>query len=93
MPATFKIVGSFALRSRKQFVAFGDLLHGEIARGMKFTVPKGDARMSGKVAAIEYVDFMSMHESHPALVLHCETAEELDAWRDLLSEGLVLSLE
>jgi hypothetical protein len=93
MPATFKIVGAFTLRSRKQLVAFGDLLHGEIARGMKLTVLKGDVPMTAQVAAIEYVDIMTRHESHPALVIQNEDPEALETWRQLLVEGQVLSLE
>jgi hypothetical protein len=93
MPATFKIVGVFTLRSRKQLVAFGDIQHGELARGMKFTVPKGDGQLTGQVASLEYVDMMSRHEGHPAVVLHCEQPEELETWRELLNEGVVLSLE
>jgi hypothetical protein len=89
---TFKIVGVFTLRAQKQVVAFGDVLHGALERGMKFSVPKGEGQMTGQVAAIEYVDLMARHEGHPALVLHCERPEELETWRELLSEGRVLSL-
>lgn len=94
MPATFKVVGTLALRSRKQFIIFGDLIDGEIARGMKFDTPTdGGTHVHGKVDSIEYVDFMSLREAHPALVLHCDDEKDLDLWRDKLREGLVLALK
>ena len=93
MPATFKVIGTLALRSRKQLIVLGDLINGEIHRGMEFTAPEGDRSKAGRVDSIEFVDFMSLRPDCPALVLHCEDPKELDTWRDVLPEGLVLALE
>jgi hypothetical protein len=94
MPATFKVIGTLALRSQKQFIVLGDLIDGEIHRGMQFAVPReGAAQAAGRVDAIEFVDFMSLRADCPALVLRCEDPKEIDTWRDLLTEGLVLSLK
>jgi hypothetical protein len=93
MPATFKVIGTLALRSRKQLIVLGDLVNGEIHRGMEFTAPEGDRSKAGRVDSIEFVDFMSLRPDCPALVLHCEDPKELDAWRDVLAEGLVLALK
>lgn len=93
MPATFKVIGTLALRSRKQLIVLGDLINGEIARGMEFTVPaEGGTAMSGRVDSIEFVDFMSLRPDCPALVLHCEDPKAMDTWRDQLVEGIVLAL-
>ena len=93
MPATFKIVGTLALRSRKQLIVLGELIDGQIARGMEFAVPGQGSPRTGRVDSIEFVDFMSLRPDCPALVLHCDDPKELDTWRDLLTEGLVLSLK
>lgn len=94
MPATFKVIGTLALRSRKQLIVLGDLVNGEIHRGMEFTVPaEGATAVTGKVDSIEFVDFMSLRPDCPALVLHSDDPKGLDTWRDLLTEGLVLSLD
>jgi hypothetical protein len=94
MPATFKVVGTLALRSRKQLIVLGDLIDGEVARGMTFDTPTDSGpRVTGKVDSIEYVDFRSLRERHPAIVLHCDEEAELDIWREKLREGLVLSLK
>jgi hypothetical protein len=93
MPATFKVIGALALRSRKQLIVLGDLINGEIARGMEFTVQTPEDRQrTGRVDSIEFVDFVSLRPDCPALVLHCEDPKDIDIWRDLLTEGLVLSL-
>src|SRR5687768_8956183 len=70
MPATFKVIGTLALRSRKQLIVLGDLVNGEIHRGMEFTAPEGDRSRAGRVDSIEFVDFMSLRPDCPALVLH-----------------------
>jgi len=93
MPATFKVIGTLALRSRKQLIVLGDLLNGEIHRGMEFTAPEGDRSKGGRVDSIEFVDFMSLRPDCPALVLSCEDPKELDTWRDVLAEGLILALK
>lgn len=97
MPATFKVVGTLALRSRKQLVVFGDLLDGEIARGMELSAPaesrESRERLCGRVDSIEYVDFISLRAHYPALVLHSDEVAQIDDWHDTLTEGLVLSLK
>lgn len=92
MPAKFKVVGTLALRSRKQLIVFGDVIEGEIARGMEFSAVSAP-NATGRVDSIEFIDFRSIHESHPAIVLHCDEPEQLDLWRERLPEGLVLSLK
>ena len=92
MPATFKIFGTLVLRSRKQLIAFGDLIEGEVARGMELTAP-GEPKATRTVDAIEYVELKSLRERHPGLVLHCDDPAELDAWRDRLREGVIISLK
>ena len=97
MPATFKVVGTLALRSRKRLVVFGDLLDGEIARGMELSAPPESKEsregLCGRVASIEYVDFVSLRAHYPALVLHSEEPAQIDSWNEQLTEGLVLSLK
>lgn len=94
MPATFKVVGTLALRSRKQLIVFGDILEGDIARGMALHAPpESDVRVNARVDSIEYVDFNSLRAHYPALVLHSDEAGEIEKWRAQLTEGLVLSLE
>ena len=94
MPATFKVIGTLALRSRKQLIVLGDLVNGEIARGMEFAVAaEGVPSVTGRVDSIEFVDFMSLRPDCPALVLHCEDPKSMDTWRDVLTEGLVLALK
>jgi len=94
MPATFKVIGTLALRSRKQLIVFGDLIDGDVARGMDFTAPRqGDVQVTGHVDSIEFVDFMSLRAGCPALVLHNDDPKVLDIWRETLIEGVVLSLK
>jgi len=91
MPATFKVVGTFALRSRKQLVVFGEIVEGDIARGMELSLQGG--KDTTHVDSIEYVDFRSLKAHYPALVLHSNEAPELDAWCERLREGVVVSLK
>lgn len=91
MSATFKVVGTFALRSRKQLVVFGEIIEGDIARGMELTVPSTAA--TTRVDSIEYVDFRTLNTHYPALVLHSDADRELDAWCERLHEGAVVTLK
>ena len=92
MSATFKIFGTLVLRSRKQLIVFGDLIEGDVARGMAFA-PPDEPNAIAKVESIEYVELKSLGERHPGLVLHCDDAAQLDAWRERLREGVILSLK
>ena len=83
MPATFKIFGTLVLRSRHQIIAFGDLVDGEVARGMQFAAPD-DPNTVGKIDAIEYVELKSIGERHTGLVMRCADPTALNAWRDRL---------
>jgi hypothetical protein len=93
MPATFKVIGTLALRSRKQLIVLGDLINGEIHRGMELKAADGPSEVTGRVDSIEFVDFMSLRPDCPALVLHSDDPKTLDTWRDQLTEGLVLDLK
>jgi hypothetical protein len=91
MKATFKVAGTFELKSRSLFVVFGEIVDGELSAGMQISLPlQGELSATGTIASVEFVDFAAYGKSYPALTLHVEEPGELEIWRSIIEEGVVL---
>ena len=82
MPATFKAVETFHLKSRHLFVIYGDIVKGTVRPGMRVSLPlNGTVTIHGPIEAVEYVDVTPGERSHVALCVGFEeSAEELTFW-------------
>ena len=90
MHAKFFAVGSFLLRSRKMFVAFGDVTEGQVQPGMTLAVSLGSVSVTTKVKAVEFVDIRD--QAYTGLVFDLEDTADLEFWQSLKIGGETLEL-
>jgi hypothetical protein len=93
MPAQFHAIGTFHLRSRKIFVIYGDVLSGVVRSGMTLALPfNGSLSLSGRVAAVEFVDLVPQRRAYVGLVMAYDDPEELDIWEAVSIADEVLEI-
>ena len=91
MEATFKVAGSFELKSRGLFVVFGEIVGGVLRAGMQVSAPlQGELSVTGTIASVEFVDDRARGKGYPALTFHVDEPAELEIWRSLIEEGTLL---
>jgi len=89
LEAKFFVVGSLLMRSRKMFVAFGDVTEGHVQPGMTVVFSLGNVSVTATVKAVEFVDVRD--QAYTGLVFDCET-EDLELWQSLKIAGEILVL-
>src|SRR5262249_213924 len=89
MPARLRVVHVFQITHRGRVVA-GDILDGVVRRGMLAGPEADPSAGSWLVTSVSFVERLSTHESHVALVL--ADAPPLDELRLLLPQGAVVAI-
>jgi hypothetical protein len=92
MSATFRVEDSFYLAPRRAYVLRGQILAGEVRRGMFVRVGLNDGvDISAPIDAVEFVDRPG-GVSAIGLLMRCEDEVERAMWEGLTSPGEELSV-
>jgi len=91
MTARLLVEGSFALPSRRLFVAHGRILDGILRIGQRVRAPSG---LDAPVAAVEFVLLSATAgRENPALAFAYQSEDQLSRWQALTLAGRTLELE
>ena len=78
MSAVITVRGTFVLKARNAFVAYGDLVEGSVSKGMVMQIPlNSSVSVAAEVSGVEMVDGTPTG-SHLALRFDCDDLEDAE---------------
>jgi hypothetical protein len=89
MRTIFKVAGTSELKSRRLFVAFGNIVEGVLHPGMRVALSDGGEPIA-TIGSIDFIDFRMSKQSYVAITFQPVDGAVLDSWRSSIQEDVLL---